>query len=916
MTATRLARIASTLATLVTIAARPAAAQWAPPIGIPAPSFGITNIAPATPNPWTVAKAGFYYVDATNILATDSSNPYGTPARPRQTIPIALPAGAVVELHGTYDTAQTSPNTLVANGTAAAPVYIRGVSSTAKPIVRRSWELQGSYLILENVEFGPQPDLSDTGSVVVLLPSSHVVLRHNDIHGILSGGGLGIVNWQVPYGVPYTGTGVIDNVVVWDNYIHDNGDVNASYDQDVHGIGVSDHVQYLWIVDNEIARNSGDGMQINAGLEVQGSSTHHIYAGRNNSHDNKQTGMWVKFATDVIFSQNDFHSHRPSNSSNGSCTGGQYGPDYVWFIYNHVHDCEYGITQMSDNGEQSHWFLIGNVIENIHASQASDPRNSWSPSAIMMAGGWERHIINNTIYNVDSGVNLSSPDGTVEIADNIITNITQPLASHVIMGFASIAANALFRNNLLYPNARMDWGQGYQIFPTAAQLAQASSLSVDPQFVNVTTPDLHILISSPARNAAEMNASYGVFLGRYGVGIGTDFDGKARSGSVTDMGAYLASGQPGAAPVVTTNPSNVRVRSGMMATFSAAATGNPTPMVQWQVSTNGGSTFTNIAAANGTTYSFIVTPQDDGKQFRGVFANSFGVVVTASASLAVARSIVSDDFDGDGLADITVFRPSNGTWFTLKSGTNFTTGSSTQWGNSADIPVPGDYDGDGKTDVAVFRPSNGTWYIVQSSTGTAIGVQWGNSADIPVPGDYDGDGKTDIAIFRPSTGTWFIIRSSTGTAVSVAWGNASDIPVAADYDGDGKTDIAIFRPSNGTWYIIASTTGAPYGVQWGNGSDLPVVGDYDGDGKADIAVFRPSNGTWYVIRSSTGVAYGVQWGNGSDVPVPADYDGDGRTDIAVFRPSTGTWFVMRSRTGTGFSIQWGNGNDLPILKRP
>src|SRR2546427_481812 len=108
--------------------------------------------------------------------------------------------------------------------------------------------------------------------------------------------------------------------------------------------------------------------------------------------------------------------------------------------------------------------------------------------------------------------------------------------------------------------------------------------------------------------------------------------------------------------------------------------------------------------------------------------------------LADAQNRLATDYDGDGRRDLTVYRPGNGTWYTLTSVSGYATSSqmSIVWGTSTDLPVPGDYDGDGKTDPAYFRPSTGQWQILKSSTNfsTSITVSCGASGDLPVPGDY------------------------------------------------------------------------------------------------------------------------------------------------------------------------------------
>ncbi len=119
---------------------------------------------------------------------------------------------------------------------------------------------------------------------------------------------------------------------------------------------------------------------------------------------------------------------------------------------------------------------------------------------------------------------------------------------------------------------------------------------------------------------------------------------RSTNGSI-DLGAVqFQNSNNSSAPVITSNPSSQSATAGTDVTFTASASGTPTPTVQWQVSTDGGKTFTNISGATATLTLNNVTTAMNGYEYQAVFTNSAGSITTTAATLTVNAAVSSKPY--------------------------------------------------------------------------------------------------------------------------------------------------------------------------------------------------------------------------------------------------------------------------------
>src|SRR5271157_228034 len=344
------------------------------------------------------------------------------------------------------------------------------------------------------------------------------------------------------------------------------------------------------------------------------------------------------------------------------------------------------------------------------------------------------------------------------------------------------------------------------------------------------------------------------------------------------------------APVITTNPSSQAVSAGSTASFTAAASGTPAPTVQWQVSTNGGTTFSNVSGATSATYNFTAGAQD-GNQFRAVFTNSVGTATTSAATLTVSPAFVSTGSLNTERADHTATLLNNGM-----------------------VLIAGGYDSASGNELAsaeLYNPTTGT-FTLTGSLNTARRYHTATllpNGMVLIAGGFSSTGNNVFAsaeLYNPATGTFTPAGSlnmarywHTATLL-----NDSMVLFAGGYGASGATlsSAELYDPATGTFTPTGSlNTARDYhtGTLLNNGMVL-IAGGYGASGATltsaelyDPATqsFTPTGSlntsrfvqTATLLNDGTVLIAGGYFSNGSSIAV--------LNSAEVYDPTTGTFTV-------------------------
>ncbi len=137
-----------------------------------------------------------------------------------------------------------------------------------------------------------------------------------------------------------------------------------------------------------------------------------------------------------------------------------------------------------------------------------------------------------------------------------------------------------------------------------------------------------------------------------------------------------------AAPSFTTQPAAASVVAPATASFTVTVSGTPAPTLQWQRSSDGGISYSNIAGATGTSYGTAATSvADHDTRYRVEARNASGTVTSEAALLSVTSAGVAPTIQLGPLAEVVATAGQQASFVVFARGTPT---PSYQWQFSAD----------------------------------------------------------------------------------------------------------------------------------------------------------------------------------------------------------------------------------------
>ena len=418
------------------------------------------------------------------------------------------------------------------------------------------------------------------------------------------------------------------------------------------------------------------------------------------------------------------------------------------------------------------------------------------------------------------------------------------------------------------------------------------------------------------------------------------------AGSVTSSAAVLTVTAPVTLPTITTQPTSVTAALGSSATFTVAATGNPTPTYQWRKAA------ANITGATNASFTIASVVLADAASYTVRVTNSQGTVTSSAATLTIPTSApvittqpANLDVSTATPATFTVVATGNPapTYQWKKGGVNIAGATSASYtiastvigsagsytvavSNSAgsvtssaavlSVKTLGDFNGDGKADILLTNTTTGerAIWLMNGATITA-GASLGllpTAWSFEGTGDFDGDGKADIILTNTVTGEraiWLMNGTtiSAGASLGVlalSW----TIDGIGDFNGDGKSDLVLTNTVTAERVIwLMNGTSISAGASLGTLATDWVIsgtGDFDGDGKCDLVLSNSVTGAralW--LMNGTAIKSGISLGMTSTdwvINGTGDFNGDGKTDLILTSTVTGErsiWLI----NGTSFN---------------